>query len=51
MGDLLHAVRSDRDVEAAELDAEEFLIFLEGGWEWTRLIGSYDTLGQTPHFY
>ena len=32
-------------------DAEEFLIFWEGGWEWARLIGSYDTLGQTPHFH
>ena len=26
-------------------------MFWEGGWEWSRLIGSYDTLGQTPHFY
>ena len=26
-------------------------MFWEGGWEWARLIGSYDTLGQTPHFY
>ena len=26
-------------------------MFWEGGWECARLIGSYDTLGQTPHFY
>ena len=26
-------------------------MFWEGGWEWARLIGSYDTLGQTPRFY
>ena len=26
-------------------------MFWEGGWEWARLIGSYDTLGQTPHFF
>ena len=24
-------------------------MFWEGGWECARLIGSYDTLGQTPH--
>ena len=33
------------------LDSKEFLIFWKGWWEWARLIGSYDTLGQTPHFY
>ena len=32
-------------------DANEGPMFWEGGWEWARLIGSYDTLGQTPHFY